>query len=78
MQKTQQHQEIFIELVTLMCSRRGQQLLYAAGLLIYAADSHEQMHAQSQLRQLGYRLQEAGWLGIFRVSASVAQSAGVA
>lgn len=40
-------------------SMAGQQLLYAAGLLIYAADSHEQMDAQSQLRQLGYRLQEA-------------------
>ena len=59
-----------------MCSsRRGEQLDYAARLLLHAADSHQQMDAQSQLRQLGYRLQEAGWLGIFGVSTSVAQSA---
>ena len=59
-----------------MCSsHRGKQLDYAARLLLHAADSHQQMDAQSQLRQLGYRLQEAGWLGIFGVSTSVAQSA---
>ena len=58
-----------------MCSnRRGNQLDYAAWLLLHAADSHQQMDAQTQLRQLGYRLQEAGWLGIFGVSTS-AQSA---
>lgn len=41
-------------------SMAGKQLDYAARLLLHAADSHQQMDAQSQLRQLGYRLQEAG------------------